>query len=106
MDEIRNEVIETTEEMGTEDGMEKKFNLEEILGAGAIAVGAITVFEGGKFLVKKGKEPAKKMWGKFTGLFKKKNDPEVVVMTEPDHEELTTEVKEKTEKKKSDKKEK
>lgn len=103
MDEIRTEEINVTEEMVTEDGMEKKFDIEGAIGTGIIAVAAIGAFEGGKFLVKKGKEPAKKLWGKVTGVFKKKDAPEMVVVSEPNHEVAVEEVKEKTEAKKSEK---
>lgn len=106
MDEIRTEVIETTEEIGTEDGMEKRFDLEGILGTVAIGAAAIGAFEGGKFLVKKGKEPAKKLWGKVTGVFRKKDKPEDTESSGTDHEEPVAEVKEKAKGKKSEKSEK
>ena len=102
MEENKTEVIEMTEEVGTEDGMEKKIDVEGLIGTGLIAVAAIGAFETGKFVVKKAKEPAKKLWGKFTGLFKKKSN-EDEKSSEPDHEELTADVDEKAEEKKSKK---
>ena len=103
MDENRTEVIEVTEEIGTEDGMEKKFDVEGVLGTVAIGAGAIAIFEGGKFVVKKLKEPAKKGFGWLKSKLGRKEKDENVEVSEPDHEEPNTEANEKTEAKKSDK---
>ena len=104
MEENKVETIETTEEMGTEDGMEKTFDYEGILGAGMIAVGSIAVFEGGKWVVKKLKEPAKKLFNGIKSKFKKDKDQPVDDKSEPNHEELNSEADEKAEDKKSDNK--
>ena len=106
MDENKVEVIETTEEMGTEDGMEKRFDLNDTLGILVIGAGSIAVFEGGKWVVKKLKEPVKKGCNWIKGKFRKEKEVIVIDSSEPNHEELIPEVKEKAKAKKSDKPEK
>lgn len=104
MDENRTEVMESTDVMGTEDGTEKRFDVEGILGTVAIGAAAIGAFEAGKFAVKKLKEPVKKGFGAVKSKFAKNKDKPVdTESSEPDHEELTTEVKDKAKGKKSEK---